>query len=45
MSDKLLSLDFKIREFVRGAEMFRRGHNMAWKVIFNDREKGCAKSV
>lgn len=39
VSDNLLSLDFKIREFVRGAEMFRRGGNMAWKVIFNDEEK------
>ncbi len=39
VSDKLLSLDFKIREFVRGAEMFQRGRNMAWKVIFNDREQ------
>ena len=36
---KLMSLDFKIREFVRGAEMFRRGRNMAWKVIFNDAER------
>ena len=39
VSDRLLSLDFKIREFVRGAEMFERGGNMAWKVIFNDAEK------
>jgi len=39
VSDKLLSWDFKVREFVRGAEMFARGHNMAWKVIFDDAER------
>ena len=39
VSEKLMSLDFKIREFVRGAEMFRRGHNMAWKVIFTEDEQ------
>lgn len=39
VSEKLLSLDFKIREFVRGAEMFNRGGNAAWKVIFDDNEK------
>ena len=39
VSERLLSLDFKIREFVRGAEMFARGGNAAWKVIFNDAEK------
>ena len=38
VSDKLLSLDFKMREFVRGAEMFAGGHNAAWKVIFNPTE-------
>jgi len=39
VSDRLLSLDFKIREFVRGAEMFRRAGNAAWKVVYNDSEK------
>ena len=40
VSDRLLSLDFKIREFVRGAEMYGRGGNAAWKVIFTDEQKG-----
>ena len=39
VSEELMSLDFKIREFVRGAEMYRCGRNMAWKVIFSDAEK------
>lgn len=39
VSEKLMSLDFMAREFVRGAEMFARGGNMAWKVIFSDEEK------
>ncbi len=39
VTDRLLSLDFKLREFVRGAEMFPRGHNMAWKVVFSDAER------
>jgi len=39
VTDGLMSLDFKIREFVRGAEMYDRGRNAAWKVIFTDDEK------
>ena len=39
VSEKLMSLDFKLREFVRGAEAFRRADNMAWKIIFTDPER------
>jgi len=39
VSEKLMSLDFKLREFVRGAEMFEQGRNMAWKVIFDEGER------
>ena len=39
VSEKLMSLDFKLREFVRGAEVFRRADNMAWKIIFGDAER------
>lgn len=39
VSDRLLSLDFMIREFLRGVEMFARAGNLAWKVIFSDAEK------
>jgi len=39
VSDRLLSLDFKVREFIRGAEMFERAGNLAWKVLFNDTER------
>ena len=35
---RLLSLDFKIREFVRGARIFREAGNLAWKIIFHHAE-------
>ena len=37
--ENLLSWDFRIREFVRGAEMFRQGGNLAWKIIFDQVQK------
>jgi len=39
VTDSLLGLDTMVREFVRGAEMYERGGNMAWKVVFRDAER------
>ncbi|NLW87232.1 MAG: asparagine synthase (glutamine-hydrolyzing) [Planctomycetes bacterium] len=39
VSDKLMSLDFKAREFIRGCDMFEHAGNMAWKIIFDHAQK------
>ena len=39
ISHRLMSWDFKIREFIRGAEMFDQAGNLAWKILFNHVEK------
>jgi asparagine synthase (glutamine-hydrolysing) len=39
VSDRLMSLEFKVREFLRGAEGFSQAGNMAWKVIFGPAER------
>jgi asparagine synthase (glutamine-hydrolysing) len=39
VSYDLMSLDFKIREFVRGAEIFRQAGNLAWKILFDHGQK------